>query len=521
MQSPQSEMLTENGSGDIGLIGDVGSVVGFGSTQLKGLGLVNNLAGTGAKDCPPSVRQYLVGYISQQIPADSKINPAGLIADENTAAVSVLGLFPAGAREGEQFDIIVSSLKGTETTSLNRGRLMPGEMMQKSSNLVQTKPLAKMQGALFIPENSDGLYGYVLNGGTVIDGKKVIFKMKKPDYPLISRVRDAINSKFGDRTAIAVSEQQINLSIPEEYGQRKVEFLKIINSIEIFPPENLSKNIENLIEKLKSGSKEEKERIKYRLIAIGKPAAGQVKKLLNSSDNEIRLIAAEILLTVGNYAGYLPLTEFAFDGNKSQQLTAIEILAWHGRRNDSAGVLVRLLNDNDIEVKLSAYEHLRRFKDVSISKRTIETFNGNFELGRIVQSSRQIIWTARSGQPRIALFGSPIYCRDNVFVESTNKNLIITSQPGQKSVTIVKTDTKTGEIAKISCSNELGIIISRLSQVPAKKKVNGTEITANGLGVSYSEMTKFINLMCKKGALKAEFVYGDEPEILNLVKIND
>jgi hypothetical protein len=136
----------------------------------------------------------------------------------------------------------------------------------------------------------------------------------------------------------------------------------------------------------------------------------------------------------------------------------------------------------------------------------------------MVQGTRKIIWVSRSGDPRIALFGSPIYCEDNIFIQSSDGLLMVNSRESEKYVTIVRKDPRTGSVVNIQSSNELGIIISRMCQISQDKKVNGTNLSQRGLGASYSDMVKMVELMCEKGAVKAEFIYGPETELKKSLK---
>ncbi len=502
---------------DTRTVGDVGGIAGFGPSQLQGFGLVTGLSNTGSKDCPPAIRDYLTGYMKTQLPPDSKVSPTQLLNNPDTSVVSILGLLPAGAVKNEKFDLIVSSIKATETVSLAGGRLLPSELKYQTAGVGQTLPLARAEGAVFLPSQDNPLFGYILNGGSVINTQKIVFKMNEGNFSLISVVRDVINAKFGSRTAVAVNKNIINLTIPPDYVERKLDFLNLVQSLPLFQEVAKDTLIKELISELKTAQGGKFERLQYRLKAIGKPVARQLISLLDSKDPKIRLAAAEILLFVGNYEGFQPLTEFAFNGTLEQKLVAVESLAFDARRKDVTGVLTRLLGDEHLEVKLKAYEHLRRFNDLAIAENKVETSSGVFELSRIVQSDEPIVWGARSGAPRIALFGSPIYCKDDIFVD--DGELMINSLPGTKSVTLVKKVSETGKIIKINCSNELGAVITRLCQVSGTKRVNGNELVKTGLGVSYSRMLKFVEKMHLKGAFDADFYLGAEPNIRKAVNI--
>ncbi len=497
-------------------IGDLAEIIAFGQIQIRGVGLVTGLAGTGSSECPAPLKSYLTSYIKTQLPKDSKISPESLIESKDTAVVNILGLLPAGTFKGEKFDIVISALSSSQTTSLEGGTLLAAELKQTGS-LGQSRAMAIAAGPVFTEKDSSPLIGYALNGGSSLEDQQVLLKIKKPDYVIASVLRDKINSRFGDKTAIATSDNLINIKIPDEYRERKEYFLKLITNL---PMDDSAQGRQKTIEERVSAIQlpQDREKGEYTLEGIGRPAVLKLLPLLDSNDTEIKISAAKVLLSMGDYKGYQPLADTALNGTGNLRFKAMDAVAWDARRRDASGIMARLLGDDDIDVKLRAYEHLRRFDDISISKRKIDSSSGDFDLERMVQGTRKIIWVSRSGDPRIALFGSPIYCEDNIFIQSSDGLLMVNSRESEKYVTIVRKDPRTGSVVNIQSSNELGIIISRMCQISQDKKVNGTNLSQRGLGASYSDMVKMVELMCEKGAVKAEFIYGPETELKKSLK---
>ena len=497
-------------------IGDLGDVTAYGQVQVRGVGLVTGLAGTGSSECPAPLKSYLVGYIKTQLPKDSKVSPESLIESKDTAVVNILGLLPAGAFNGEKFDVVISALSSSQTTSLVGGTLLKAEL-KLTGNLGQSRAMATAEGPVFTEKGGSPLIGYALNGGSSLQDQKLLLKMKKPDYVLTSVIRDKLNNRFGDKTAVATSENLIDIKIPDDYRDRKEYFLKLVTNL---PMDDSADGRQTTIDKLVNAIQlpQDREKSEYMLEGIGRPAALKVLPLLDSNDTETKISAAKVLLSLGDYKGYQTLADTALGAKGDLQLKAMDAVAWDARRRDASSIMARLVGEDDIDVKLRAYGHLRRFDDISISKRNIDTSSGDFDLERMVQGTRKIIWVSRSGYPRIALFGSPIYCEDNLFVQSSDGLLMVNSRDSEKYITIVRKDPSTGNVTNIQSSNELGIIISRMCQISQDKKVNGTSLSQRGLGVSYSDMVKMIELMCEKGAVKAEFIYGPETDLKKSLK---
>jgi hypothetical protein len=151
-------------------------------------------------------------------------------------------------------------------------------------------------------------------------------------------------------------------------------------------------------------------------------------------------------------------------------------------------------------------------EDIAVTQ---EFIRRNFYLEQITQTQHKVIFVSRSGQPRIVIFGAPMRCRDNTFVQSSDGNIIINATAGQKDVTLTrKHPRRPSVVASMKSSFELSDIVRTLCEEPAEKG----EEASRGLGVSYSEMTALLKQMCDRGAVKADFRAGPLPKIGTTIK---
>lgn len=491
------------------IIGDVFTVVAFKPTQLKGFGIVVGLNGTGSNQCPPSVRSYLRSYIKTNLRDFWTSDPDELIDSMDTTVVNILAILPAGAMEGEKFDLMVGSLNTSQTSTLAGGKLLKAEL--KSIGAAgQSKAMAAVQGEIYL-DNDDARIGYVLGGGQVLKSQEVMLGSKRLGYAETSIIRDKINEKFGPDTCKAVADGRILLNIPEKYLDRKKRYLDLVMSIYYdISNDNLSVVVDSLIKKLKH--KDSAAQALASLEMIGVPAANKLKPLLSSADKDVALRAASCLLSIGDYSGYESLIEMALNKSYDNRLEAINSIGWSAKRNDAVSVLKGLLGDDDFAVRLSVYEHLRRLDDMSISQKPIRTSSGQFLLERIIQAGKKVIWASQSGEARVTLFGSPIYCEKDIFVESADRSVIATSNRDYGFVTLARTMPITGEVITVKSSPEVGLVIKALCKKP------GFRGRVGGLGLSYSQAVDFVKELCQRGAVDAEFIFGNEPEIKKYIK---
>jgi len=252
---------------------------------------------------------------------------------------------------------------------------------------------------------------------------------------------------------------------------------------------------------------DEKEQSEIALEAIGKESLSKVGALLKSSNEEVRLRAGRCMLNLGDESGLEALRETAMNKGSSYRVEALETIGRAARRNDATAISRRLLRDDDFTIRLAAYEQLRRLDDIAVTRTLIAH---NFYLEEIAQTEYRTIFASRSGQQRILLFGAPLSCRRNIFVQSSDGNITINSLAGQRYVSIMRKHPKRPSvIVQLKSTFELSDIIQTLCKEPLKK----VEEERLGLGVSYPDVIGLLKQMCDKGAVNAEFRAGPLPKI--------
>ena len=444
----------------------------------------------------------------------NSIDVKRLIDSHNTAVVRVYGMMPTAGAKNQYFDVGVSALEGTQTTSLEGGWLYRTELKIRSSFGMTMKILAAAEGPVYIDtidplEKNNKTAGYVLAGGTVLDEYNVRLTLRRPDYRTASLIRNRLNERFGNGTAKAVSPSLIQLAVPAKYKRQKQRFISIVKATYLAETRQAVKDrINAFIRKL--AVSDDKEESEIALEAIGNRSFSKLTALLNSTDEQVRLRAARCMLNLGSDRGLDTLRKIATDAGSLYRRQALEAITTAASRNDAAAISRMLLRDEDPDIRLAAYEALRKLDDIAIMQSLI---GHNFYLEQIAQTKHKMIFASRSGQPRIVLFGAPIYCRDNIFVESADGNITINAPAGEKYVSIIRKHPKRPNvIVKLQSSFELSDIIRTLCEEPVKKNKDEQP----GLNVSYAEAIALLKQMCDKGALQAEFRAGPLPKSVQL-----
>lgn len=497
-------------------IESLGRVVAPQPVKVEGYGLVSGLKGTGSAECPPRIRAYLSRYIRRQLPAGGKVDVDKYIDRPDTAAVLVEGIVPPMTAKGRYFDVLVSALPGTQTTSLEGGWLFETELKPAGSFEVATGIPADAKGPIFTDKlgdvKIDSRIGHVMAGGKVLGEYRMGLVLNKPDHATTNAIRNRIGGRFGRDTARATTAGQIELSVPARYSLDPHRFVLMVRALYLTQEPQLNqRRIGTLVRRL--ADSQDKYASEIALEAIGNECLDELSVLLKSPDELVRLHAARCTLNLGGDAGLLTLRQIALDENSAFRFQALASITIGAARNDAAAVAKLLLRDDNFLIRVAAYEQLRELDDTAVAQ---EQVAGSFYIERITQTQKKVIFVARAGQPRVVLFGTPILCRGNIFLGSADGNITINAPSGAEYVTIIRKHPKRPDvITQLKSSFEVGEIVRTLCDEPPKEDEGGR----GGLGVSYADAIVLLKQMCDKGAVQAEFFAGPMPNFgLNVKK---
>ncbi len=223
---------------------DLVTVDGGRDNQLVGYGLVIGLAGDGDSDSP-----LTINAVSNSLRRFGlTVNPDDL-KSKNVAAVMITADIPPFAREGTRIDVTVSSIGDAE--SLQGGVLLQTPLLGADETVY-----AVAQGQIAVGgylggnggaggatvQKNHPTVGQIANGAIVereIDmeigkGGNVKLLLRNPDYNTASKLAEGINIIFPAST-IAVDAAAVQVTIPEIYLGREVDFISSIGGISIEP----------------------------------------------------------------------------------------------------------------------------------------------------------------------------------------------------------------------------------------------------------------------------------------------
>ena len=516
-----------------GTIGQRCYIQGLRSIFVQGYGMVAGLAETGSSQCPEGLRKNIMQTIAKYEklygPKGQRhlISSSAIIDSLDTAIVKVQGYIPAGALRGDRFDLFVSALPNTSTTSLEGGRLYTTELRVYAGNfgkVVTSKILAKGYGNIFInpfekkktPSSMIELKrsGYVLNGGVNLEERTLALILYQPSYALSRAIEQKINSVFGPpperplfKTARAVTPSKIELHIPYNYRHQRAHFLNIVKNLYIRNNPAYIQHQARLLAQEIVEPYANVNAISYAWEAMGRTILPLIQPIYNNSNLKAAFYSARAGARLGDSLAIERLAQFASKPKGRFRKEAITTLGFC-HSYEARRVLRKLLDDSDIQIRILAYEGLSRLGDMSVD--TTYVGEDNFRLDKVKSNGKKVVYVTRTGEPKVVLFGR-IRIEPPVFYTSSNGRIIITANSNDKQLTIIRQAPSGKSSGKVSASLDLDELLVLLGSEPAVDRHSGKIL---GLGVTYSSIVSVLYSMCEDGSIPAGFKLQDiTPEL--------
>ena len=491
----------------------IGSLAEFVSLQpipVRGIGLVVGLPGTGSTECPPAVRKYLSQYIMSQLGRRENISPNKMIDNRDTAVVHVESIIAPGTLKRDKFDVFVKALDSTQTTSLQGGRLYTTELKfigRVEESYSASKTLALAAGPVYIDTlngSADQRSGTVIGGGRSIENHQLMLSLFDPDFRVAAQIRDRINERFGKGIANAVSQNVIYISVPKKYEDYRQRFLELIYSLFIAQSQaSQSQQIDTLVSSMLADPANTK--YTTSLEAIGKSAARKLRPLLNSGDEIVQFNAARCLLSMDINDGLSLLRGIAHNSASPLRAEAVRAIGDFASKREVVALMNRMVRGDDFAVRHIAYKYLRKYNASSIVRTSVSR---DFYLDRVIQIGQKVIYVSRKEELSIVLFGAPIECARDIYIESDDGSIIINALPDAKSLSIMRKHPFTGTLMGPLKSNfRVADIVRVLGSQPSRD--DARQKGTIGLGAPYSDIIAILKKMCDSGAVEATFVPGD------------
>lgn len=210
-------------------IKDITYINGIRKNQLRGYGLVVGLAGKGDSSKNPITVATVQNFLENiGINLDS---PS--FQTKNLAVVMVTAEIDAFAHEGDRITIQVSSIGDAKS-------LEGGVLLQTALKAADDNVYAVAQGPIIV--NGSSKTTAMLPQGAIIErtitseyieGNDFTLVLNHGDFKTIQNITEAITEKYPETTVVPNNMKNITITVPEEYNDKKIEFISLIQEIEV------------------------------------------------------------------------------------------------------------------------------------------------------------------------------------------------------------------------------------------------------------------------------------------------
>ena len=519
-----------------GTVGSLTRVRNFRPLAVSGYGLLVDLNGTGSREVPASIRRWMVNEMKKRGLGSTRFNaknltPRRVIADPNTAVVAVRGFIPPGASAGTRFDVVVSALQGTQTTSLASGRLYTTELSVNGidPDMRYSSTLAKASGETFVsPFNRyqlgsgpngarDGSAGkeptalskdefvyhaLVVGGGRVTESRDIQLVLNQPSWTRSRQITDRINQRFPAppaarrKTARAKNDLLIKLNVPSEFRDQPATFLKLVQHLYTQQAPEFQRRQAERLGRLLASDPERSESVALAWQAMGKPAVEFIRPHYDAEALHLRLAALEAGAWLEDERASRYLQRLTDHQAPDVRRRVAEALVHLPRSLNGSRALKALLDDRKRDVRIAAYESLAAINDPILTRTVIRDRQGNVEFVLDgVPSERPLVYITQRGTPRIAIFQPELSFKQPILARIWDNNLMLRNSPDQEKMKIFYRPPDGGERRTFKLAPSLARLIHRLGHhaEPGDSRV--------GLGLSYSRVVDAVYQLCKRQAV--------------------
>jgi len=220
---------------------DVAAIEGVRENQLVGYGVVVGLNGTGDKRQTFFSAQTLANVLDRM---GVQVLPTAILV-RNTAAVMLTANLPPFAQPGTRIDVHVAAIG--DSTNLQGGLVIltplkasNGEVFAVAQGPVVTGGFVAGKGSGNSVTVNHPTAGRIPNGAiverlapSIVPAAAVRIQLRTADFTTSARLASAVNKKFGAKLARCESAGLVEVAIPPEWANRRVEFVAEVEGLSI------------------------------------------------------------------------------------------------------------------------------------------------------------------------------------------------------------------------------------------------------------------------------------------------
>jgi hypothetical protein len=341
--------------------------------------------------------------------------------------------------------------------------------------------------------------GRILNGGEAVRDIPIKLRLATPSHTRAEILENAINTRFPqermqpDPTARGESDEAINITVPPSFRDTPSDFVELLRHTTI--RQSGAEAVANSVKRALLTDPGAAYAAAWRWQALGPRALPMVRDLYDHPEELPRLAALRAGANLDDPLVIPPLLRMTAAATPETRRQAVGLMG--GMRMDpriDEGLRTRL-NDDDLDVRLAAYESL-----IKRGYRFIDRFvvDGKFVLD-IVESDHPMIYVTQVGQPRIAVFGEGLALKRPLYVDAWSGRFMINAGVDDERVEVYYRPPDNGD-------RTIEVASAKLAEfIPFLGHTTQVDAPAPGLGLSYGETVGALYEIFRQGYLDVEF----------------
>ena len=354
--------------------------------------------------------------------------------------------------------------------------------------------------------------GQIIGGGSSLYERTLLLVSTIESYSTVRQVQDAINRRFPEEKKIAdaVSPTNITLKVPQEYQGIEGRYLEQVLALPLVH----STRIQEARAKTLAGELTRPEasmnRIGLALEGIGKSVLPMIQPLYTHPRKAVNYYAARTGLRLGDGLALDVIVRHANDEKSPFRREAVKELGDAKQQARAAMALRPLMGNGDPQIRILAYEAMRRAAPTSILQVTVGSAPENFILELTPCEGPPLIYARRTQIRRIALIGGDrMTCRPPLLFSETGSPIMLSAQEKDDVVTVVRKD-RNGTILLGPLKAPLGV--AALIRFMGQHMTRNAEGKIEGLDLDYAVILDVLYRLSETKAINAQ-VRWEEPSI--------
>jgi len=513
-----------------GTIGSLASIDGYQPVLVSGFGLVVGLNHTGSGDCPAALREYMLreiakGGFGRRDAGFRELGPERVLASDQTAVVVIEGVIPAGSPKGTRFDLLVSALPQTSTTSLAGGRLYSMDLRINGADLSQPQAgmLARGSGPVFVNPfakadresadvRTDQRIGRVLSGGQLMFNMPVALVLPRPSWRMTRTIADRINGRFPHEAqderplAVPLDDSRIEINVISRFRNNPQQMLDLVSHLYLNPtPQYNEEQARQLAQILTDPANHRfADDIAYAWEAMGRIILPTLRPLYDHSAPVVRMAALQAGARLDDLETTERLHAIASDPSSPFREKATVLLGEMAvSRKASAGPLVmhlrELVDADDPHVRLAAAEALAAIEHPAVQRFAFGVHGDKMLLTEIA-ARQPMIYIGRGSRPHIVVFGNALGFKTPLMFSHWQGTFMLRCETGDEKLSVFYKSPAGGR----AMTHEIPPTVTYLAGIMAFEPTFDSE--SPGLNLSFGEIVEVLHALTQDDHVEAPLV---------------